>query len=120
MGKGKEREGLLQLCFGGIIKFKIEDCMSISVHLVCITLWGGERFLKALGRQVLDFRFQISFWIFKHLHICNYQNPVLRVKFIHVSYTPDPITCRLTGTTFATLLYFDWTYGMKPSVEFFY
>lgn len=38
-----EREGLLQLCSGGIIKIKIEDCMAIAVHLVCGTLWGrGE------------------------------------------------------------------------------
>lgn len=54
---------------GGIIKTKIENCMVISEHLVCGTLWGEERFLKALCRlvecsfckRVLEFRFQIFF-----------------------------------------------------------
>lgn len=30
------------MCSGGIIKIKIEDCMVISEHLVCGTLWERE------------------------------------------------------------------------------
>lgn len=127
-GKGREREGLFQLYSVGMMKTEIEDCEVIPVHLVCVTLWVEEIFLKTLCRQVecsfckglLDFRFQIIFWIFNYLHVCNDQDPAVKCKIHYVSYIPGPIACRLTYTILAMHLHFDWNLWHEVQCETFY